>query len=81
MGVSHRHACGYHCRVATTPYFCIVGKNAQELDTIVAGRKPYLKSAHPSPFSAYRGFFGLKPFSHINRYLEENGETPIDWSK
>lgn len=61
--------------------FVLWGKNAQELDTIVAGRKPYLKSAHPSPFSAYRGFFGSKPFSHINRYLEENGETPIDWSK
>ena len=61
--------------------FVLWGKNAQELDTIVAGRKPYLKSAHPSPFSAYRGFFGSKPFSHINRYLEENGETPIDWSR
>ena len=61
--------------------FVLWGKNAQELDTIVAGRKPYLKSAHPSPFSAYRGFFGSKPFSHINQYLEENGETPIDWSK
>lgn len=61
--------------------FVLWGKNAQELDTIVAGRKPYLKSAHPSPFSAYRGFFGSKPFSHINRYLEENGETLIDWSR
>lgn len=60
--------------------FVLWGKNAQELEKIVAGRKPCLKSAHPSPFSAYRGFFGSKPFSKINQYLEENGETPIDWS-
>jgi uracil-DNA glycosylase len=61
--------------------FVLWGKNAQELETIVAGRKPCLKAAHPSPFSAYRGFFGTKPFSQINQYLEENGGTPIDWSK
>lgn len=61
--------------------FVLWGKNAQELEKIVAGRKPCLKSAHPSPFSAYRGFFGSKPFSKINQYLEENGETPIDWSR
>lgn len=60
--------------------FVLWGKNAQELEKIVDGRKPCLKAAHPSPFSAYRGFFGTKPFSQINQYLEENGETPIDWS-
>ena len=36
-------------------------------------------SAHPSPFSADRGFFGSKPFSKTNKYLEENGISPIDW--
>ena len=36
-------------------------------------------SAHPSPFSADRGFFGSKPFSRTNKYLEENGIDPIDW--
>ena len=36
-------------------------------------------SAHPSPFSADRGFFGSKPFSKTNKYLEENGIKPINW--
>ncbi len=38
-----------------------------------------LKAAHPSPLSAYNGFFGSRPFSQTNRFLEEHGETPIDW--
>jgi len=38
-----------------------------------------LKSAHPSPLSAYRGFFGSKPFSKTNQYLIQTGQTPIDW--
>lgn len=38
-----------------------------------------LKSPHPSPLSAYRGFFGSRPFSKTNEFLEANGETPIDW--
>jgi uracil-DNA glycosylase len=38
-----------------------------------------IESAHPSPFSAYNGFFGSKPFSKANEYLEANGEKPIDW--
>ena len=38
-----------------------------------------LKSAHPSPLSAYRGFFGNHHFSRANEYLIKNGETPIDW--
>lgn len=38
-----------------------------------------IQSAHPSPLSAFRGFFGSKPFSRINRFLEQNGRTPIDW--
>ena len=40
---------------------------------------PILMSAHPSPLSAYRGFFGSHPFSRTNEYLEENGLAPIDW--
>jgi uracil-DNA glycosylase len=39
-----------------------------------------LESAHPSPFSAANGFFGSKPFSKANAYLEEHGETPIQWA-
>ena len=38
-----------------------------------------IESPHPSPFSAYSGFFGSKPFSKANEYLIEHGETPIDW--
>ena len=38
-----------------------------------------IESPHPSPFSAHSGFFGSKPFSRANAYLEEHGETPIDW--
>ena len=38
-----------------------------------------LESAHPSPLSAYRGFFGCKHFSKANEFLVANGLTPIDW--
>jgi len=38
-----------------------------------------LKSAHPSPLSSYRGFFGSKPFSKTNDYLIATGQTPIEW--
>lgn len=38
-----------------------------------------LEAPHPSPLSAYRGFFGSKPFSQTNAFLEKNGLTPIDW--
>lgn len=38
-----------------------------------------LKAPHPSPLSAYRGFFGSKPFSQTNNFLLEHGLTPIDW--
>ena len=38
-----------------------------------------IKSAHPSPLSAHNGFFGSKPFSKTNQYLEVHGQTSIDW--
>ncbi len=38
-----------------------------------------LEAPHPSPLSAYRGFFGSKPFSKTNQFLEKHGITPIDW--
>jgi uracil-DNA glycosylase len=38
-----------------------------------------LKAPHPSPLSAYRGFFGCKHFSQANTFLEEHGSGPIDW--
>ena len=43
-------------------------------------RHVIVESAHPSPLSASRGFFGSKPFSQINRELEAMGKAPIDWS-
>lgn len=39
-----------------------------------------IKSAHPSPLSAYRGFFGSKPFSEANDFLETNGAKAVDWA-
>jgi uracil-DNA glycosylase len=39
----------------------------------------YLEAPHPSPLSAYRGFFGCRHFSKCNEFLEKNGATPIDW--
>jgi uracil-DNA glycosylase len=53
------------------------GKNAEELAPCFSD---FIISAHPSPLSAYRGFFGSKPFSRINQILQNRGELPIDWS-
>jgi uracil-DNA glycosylase len=43
------------------------------------GDVPYVESAHPSPLSAYRGFFGSRPFSRVNALLEQQGAPPVDW--
>jgi len=60
--------------------FMLWGKNAQEKIKIIDTKKHFIiKSAHPSPLSAHRGFFGSKPFSKANRFLELIGEKPIDW--
>ncbi|HFI0139761.1 TPA: uracil-DNA glycosylase [Streptococcus suis] len=40
-----------------------------------------IESAHPSPLSAYRGFFGSKPFSQANAFLKQNGKEEIDWRR
>lgn len=55
------------------------GKPAQSLERLL-GPIPCVRSVHPSPLSAYRGFFGSKPFSTVNRLLEEQGADPVDWS-
>lgn len=55
------------------------GFAAKKESLIDSGRHVVLKSAHPSPLSARRGFFGSKPFSKINAILAERGEPPIDW--
>ncbi|MDR0899580.1 MAG: uracil-DNA glycosylase [Lactobacillaceae bacterium] len=57
--------------------FVLWGKNAQSYRRFVDDNKNYIiSSAHPSPLSAYRGFFGSRPFSKVNSYLDH----PIDWS-
>lgn len=43
------------------------------------GSTPIITSAHPSPLSAYRGFLGSRPFSAANRYLEQQGASPVNW--
>ena len=56
------------------------GKPAQRKKEMIHNPKHLiLESSHPSPLSAYRGFFGSRPFSRINAYLEQNGLEPIDW--
>lgn len=54
------------------------GRQAQELSPLL-GSVPIIASAHPSPLSASRGFFGSRPFSRANTLLEEQGASPIDW--
>lgn len=54
------------------------GRDAQTLKPMLAG-VPWVESAHPSPLSAHRGFFGSRPFSRVNRLLEEQGGTAVDW--
>ncbi len=55
------------------------GRDAQSLKPML-GQVPWVESVHPSPLSASRGFFGSRPFSRVNRLLEEQGGTPVDWS-
>jgi uracil-DNA glycosylase len=54
------------------------GKDARSLAPRL-GALPRIESAHPSPMSANRGFFGSRPFSRANALLAERGEQPIDW--
>ncbi len=60
--------------------FVLWGSYAQKKGAFIDTRKHLvLKGPHPSPLSAYRGFFGCKHFSKINEFLTARGETPIDW--
>jgi uracil-DNA glycosylase len=60
--------------------FILWGSYAQRKASFVDQSKHLvLKSPHPSPLSAHNGFFGSKPFSKTNRFLEEHGQAPIDW--
>ena len=54
------------------------GRDAQNLKPLL-GSVPWVESAHPSPLSASRGFFGSRPFSRVNALLEQLGGSPVDW--
>jgi uracil-DNA glycosylase len=60
--------------------FVLWGSPAQAKAARVDVNKHHvLRAPHPSPLSAHRGFFGSKPFSHINSILEQQGRTPVKW--
>ena len=61
--------------------FILWGGNARSKKPLIDQNKHYIiESAHPSPLSAYNGFFGSKPFSKTNEYLTSNNLPPIDWN-
>lgn len=60
--------------------FILWGRPAQMKKKMLTNPKHLiLEASHPSPLSAYRGFFGSKPFSQTNAFLKEHGMEPIDW--
>ncbi len=60
--------------------FLLWGRFAQDKASLIDASKHFvLKAAHPSPLSAYNGFFGCKHFSLTNEILQAQGEIPIDW--
>lgn len=60
--------------------FVLWGKSAQIKEELITNKNHLIiKSPHPSPFSADRGFFGSNPFSKINDFLKNNGKEEIDW--
>lgn len=66
----------------TPVVFILWGNFARSKKVLITNPNHYIiESPHPSPFSAYNGFFGSKPFSKTNGFLIKNKLTPIDWSK
>ena len=59
--------------------FMLWGSYAQSYNDLIGKQHLILKAPHPSPLSAYRGFFGCCHFSKCNNFLKEHGESPIDW--
>jgi len=60
--------------------FLLWGRYAQAKEALIDTNRHFvLKAAHPSPFSAYNGFFGCKHFSKTNEILKKQGKEPIDW--
>jgi uracil-DNA glycosylase len=62
--------------------FLLWGKYAQEKGKVIdSSRHHVLRATHPSPLSAYNGFFGCKHFSQTNEFLKSISQTPIEWNK
>lgn len=60
--------------------FLLWGRNARNKASMIdRSRHLVLEAAHPSPLSAYNGFFGCRHFSKTNAFLKEHGEQPVDW--
>ena len=60
--------------------FILWGAHAQKVGAKITNPKHLkIESAHPSPFSAHRGFFGSRPFSRANDFLVKNREKSVDW--
>ncbi len=61
--------------------FILWGSPAQKKEALITNPKHLvIKSPHPSPLSAYRGFFGSKPFTKANEFLVQSGQEPIQWN-
>ncbi len=60
--------------------FLLWGRNARNKKSLITNPQHFIiESTHPSPFSANNGFFGSRPFSKTNAFLEDHGISPIDW--
>ena len=60
--------------------FILWGSPARRKKAMITNPQHFIvESPHPSPLSAYRGFFGSRPFSRVNKFLESVGEKPINW--
>ena len=60
--------------------FILWGTPARRKKAMITSPQHYVvESPHPSPLSAQRGFFGSRPFSRVNDFLRQTGQTPIDW--
>lgn len=82
-----RAALEYLTNLGSTPLAAILwGKPAQKYAPLFRDCEDHrpvliLESAHPSPLSAYRGFFGSAPFGKVNDFLQEHGESAIQWQE
>lgn len=60
--------------------FLLLGRKAMDKAPLIKYKENIVSAAHPSPFSAYKGFFGSNVFINVNDRLQKIGRTPVDWS-